>query len=277
MKTMKEIIQHFRVFSIFLITFLFSFPLFAEPSFHQKIEDVDIYVLSLGNFNPPTAQLIPNNSNDADFIKIKTKTAPQNKQNILLLKHEKFIALVDTGYSKTFSILQQELKHLNLSPKDITHILLTHAHPDHIGGMIFEGTKTFPNAKFYLDKKEYDYWKEKKTANQIFDLYKEQISFFPENQNLLPSYLTIQNIPAYGHTPGHNLIEFKGEKRHLIFWADLMHFYAAQIERPEIGIAFDENKEKAIQTRLQFLEEFKNKNIGILGAHLPFGKPIFLK
>lgn len=40
--------------------------------------------------------------------------------------------------------------------------MITHAHLDHIGGLVADNKPVFPNANIYLTKKEYDFWTGKK-------------------------------------------------------------------------------------------------------------------
>jgi glyoxylase-like metal-dependent hydrolase (beta-lactamase superfamily II) len=52
------------------------------------------------------------------------------------------------------------LKRINVSPSDITDIIITHPHPDHIGGIVL-----FPNANVWMQKEDFAYfvgcaWKE---------------------------------------------------------------------------------------------------------------------
>lgn len=80
----------------------------------------------------------------------------------------------------------------------------------------------------------------------------------------------IKAIPAYGHTPGHNLIMLNDN---LVFWGDLIHAYDVQMQSPKIAVKFDVNEEQAIQTREKFLKEFKRKKIKVVGTHVPFSEP----
>lgn len=265
-------------FALFICGIFYSFFAAAAPSFQQKIADVDIYVISAVDSMPPAKNLIAKNKDDQNFIDSEFKKAPKNHQNILVLKHSKFIALVDTGFENTFENVKNELAGLNIKPEDITHLIITHAHFDHIGGAINNGKANYPNAQLYIDEKDYNGWQSDKTAAAVFKAYENKILFFKHNEKLLPSDLHINAIPAYGHTVGHNLIAFKeNNQSKLVFWADLMHFYNVQYPRPDIAISFDTDPEKAIQTRQKFLQEFKTNKTPILGAHMPFGEPIVLE
>lgn len=108
-----------------------------------KISDCEIHIIPLTKSIPPIEKLIPNNSDDKKFIAKITKKLPQNNQNIMLIRHKNFVALVDTGFPHTATILKAQLKRLNLKPSDITHLIITHAHIDHIGGILYEGTNQY--------------------------------------------------------------------------------------------------------------------------------------
>ena len=265
-------------FSAFIFGLFCFNSVFAAPSFETKMDDVEIIMFSAGDSTAPYDKLIAKNDDDKKFIAEQFKTAPQNHQNILILKSANFVAMVDTGFENMFENIKKELSEINLKPEDITHLIITHAHLDHIGGAVNNGKINYPNAQLYIDQNDFKAWQNDQVAGPVFKAYKDKIVFFKHDQNLLPAQLKIKAIPAYGHTAGHNMISFSDkENKKLVFWADLMHVYAVQNARPEIAIVFDSNPDEAVQTRLKFLKEFKENKTEILGAHLPFGKPIILE
>lgn len=270
--------MRFKNFTFFILTTFYSLFATSAPLSHQKIADVDIYVISAVDSMPPAKNLIIKNKEEQEFVDAEFKKAPKNHQNILVLKHSQFVALVDTGFENTFENVKKELSFLNLKPEDITHLIITHAHFDHIGGAIQNNQANYINAKLCIDENDFNAWQKEKTAASVFKAYKNKILFFKHTENLLPSDLKIHAVPAYGHTPGHNIILFsENNEIKLVFWADLMHFYHVQYAHPEIAISFDTNPLDAIQTRKKFLKEFKENKTPILGAHMPFGKAIILE
>ena len=59
------------------------------------------------------------------------------------------------------------LQRINVYPSDITDIIMTHPHYDHIGGI-----NLFPKAKVWMQKDDFDYfvgeaWQDKETSNII--------------------------------------------------------------------------------------------------------------
>jgi glyoxylase-like metal-dependent hydrolase (beta-lactamase superfamily II) len=107
-----------------------------------------------------------NPPDEANRIKLATR-------NILLTNAGRQI-LIDTGMGNKWSeklkgiyavdqsdSLEESLTKLSLKPSDITDIILTHLHFDHTGGSTkVENGKlvpTFPNAKYYVQKKNYEW------------------------------------------------------------------------------------------------------------------------
>lgn len=195
-------------------------------------------------------------------------TAPKNEHNVLLVRGKNYTALVDTGYEKTKTTLINELKKYNLTPKNITHIIITHAHPDHIGGL-----GAFGNSKILLNADEKDFW-----AKQA-DISKLNISYFKAGDELIQKGSKIRAIAAYGHTPGHTLISFENAQnvKEFIFVADIFHFYDLQIKAPVVAASFDDNKSMAIDARKAVMSELLGNKTKFIGTHMPYKTPVILE
>lgn len=188
--------------------------------------------------------------------------------------------LVDTGLGNQASAMLQGLSSIGIKPADITAVLLTHYHGDHIGGLLSGNGKTFPNAKIYSSQAEQAYWLDydimlanphRKSgfdlARKVFALYEDANQTFAFGNTVLPG---IKALNAVGHTPGHTvfLLESNGEK--MLFWADLTHAAALQFPRPDISASYDMDPEQARVSRQRFMELAADERLPIAGAHLPF-------
>lgn len=203
-----------------------------------------------------------------------------NEHNIVLVKAPNYNLLVDTGFASTTTALQNALKELGLEFGDITHVLITHGHGDHVGAILnAKGENNFPNATLMLDKKEYDFWAKSSndTARKAFESFGERRVFIEHHINLFPqSTLQITASPAYGHTAGHITVKFAYKDDSFIFFADLLHNFAVQTRAPQIATTYDHDGALAARTRARLLDEYKREKIPVVGTHVPFVQPIVL-
>lgn len=252
---------------------LLTLGVLGADTYKTKVGENQIFVASLKDNAVPKDRLIPTNEKDKKLISELYKNKKINKHNVVLIKNPNFTALIDTGYLDTLDKLEAFLEDNQVKSEELDYIILTHAHPDHIGALMGE-KNPFPKAKILIDKQEYDYWVDsdnediKKTLEKL-----ENKEFFSHDKELIEQDSGLRALEAYGHTPGHNIIMIG---TNLAFWADLIHAFDAQIKSPEIAISFDVDKEEAIKTREKFFKEFKEKKIQILGSHMPFVEPIIL-
>lgn len=253
--------------------------LWANGEYHTKIGDNEVWIFSLKTHALKTSVLLPQNKADERLIQeAYPKGEIVNEHNVMLIKNGDFVALVDTGFADTLESLKNALKQAKLKPNDISHIIITHAHPDHIGAFMSK-KNPFTKAQVLIDEKEYEYWTTSGANEEIKNALKsiKNKAFFDHSKKLIKDDSIISAIPAYGHTPGHNMIMLQDKDTQLIFWADLLHAFDVQTKQPNISVSFDTDAKKAAQTRTQFLKQFKKDKSQVVGSHVPFIEPVVLK
>ena len=195
----------------------------------------------------------------------------QTQVNAFLLQTPDKNILFDSGLGR--GDLLKNLKSLNVTPEQINAILLTHMHGDHIGGLLADGQKVFPNAFLYISQPEYDYWtkSDNKLAHNVLDAYKDRLKLFQaealgsKNKVNLEG---VQAIAAPGHTPGHTAYMIESGNSRLLIWGDLTHVTALQMPHPEIALTYDSDSKQAIASRKQILEYVAKNQIPVAGMHL---------
>ncbi len=205
--------------------------------------------------------------------------------NAFLVEGRGIRALVDAGTGETFGPalgkLPDNLRAAGVPLDSITHILLTHIHPDHSNGLTDgAGQAWFPKAEvvvqeteiqFWLDRDISQAWHERQRVNMVnskkaFAPYAGRVTRIG-NGEFLPG-LHAQMSP--GHTPGHNTWTVEGGGDALMIWGDTIHMAFLQLERPDIAFVFDTDPELAVKSRLRLLDQVSADRIRIAGMHLDY-------
>ena len=206
-----------------------------------------------------------------------------NAVNVFMIENQEKTILVDAGFGNN---LFAHLETCGKMPEDIGIILMTHMHGDHIGGLLKDGVKSFPNATLYISQAEYDYWMDDKAmqsvaenrrngfiqARNVIDVYKDNLRLFTpgtlekQEHEIIPG---IKSIAAYGHTPGHTAFLIEDEGYQLLIWGDLTHAIPLQIPYPQVAYAADTYPDKSTESRRRIFEYIsKNKEIWVAGMHI---------
>jgi len=205
----------------------------------------------------------------------------------LLINTGQHKVMVDTGagaLEPTTGRLIPNLKAEGMAPDDIDTIILTHGHPDHIGGNTSsQGKPTFPNARHIMWKDEWDFWTSDPNLAKlnVDESIKEALTKFAHN-NLLPiqgqldllDHETeivpgIRAIAASGHTPGHMAVEVTSGNEQLLHVSDAV-LHQIHLEQPDWYSVFDLAPEQAVTTRHQLLTRAVDKKALVLASHFPF-------
>lgn len=145
----------------------------------------------------------------------------------------------------------------------------------------------FPNAYIYINENDYNYFcgtgktddsmkKTVENSRKIFAPYKDKIKFYKEGV-IDEKIKEIKAVSAYGHTPGHSLINISDKNKELLFVSDLFHIYNMQIKYPKTPVGFDTDKKEAVDTRLNIIKKYTGTNTLIVGSHTPFSIPVTWK
>lgn len=205
--------------------------------------------------------------------------------NAFLVNTGRSLVLIDTGNGAGASPgrVLTNLEASGYRPDQVDDVLITHMHPDHVGGLVVDGHRAFPNATVWVSRKDADYWLSAaqmarsgkgrqgtfRAAMAAVAPYRKAGRFrtFQGGRMLLPG---IHSLPEPGHTPGHTGYLVTSQGHSMLAWGDIIHVQAVQFGHPSVTIAYDSNPTRARATRLRILARAASDKYIVAGAHLAF-------
>ena len=281
-----------------VISALFAAPAFAaapfaktqgQGYFRTMLGDFEVTAISDGTVDLPVDTLLQEKKAtvDAALAKSYLKSPLETSDNTYLVNTGTKLVLIDTGagalFGPTLGKMLANLKASGYQPEQIDEIYITHMHPDHVGGLMSAGQRTFPKAVVRAAKAESDYWLSEGNMNKA-DAGKK--GFFQGAMASVNPYVQAGSYKAFegdvelvpgitahadkGHTPGHTtyFIESRGQKLQLV--GDLIHVAAVQMDAPAVTIGFDSDARTAAASRKKEFDAAAAGGYLIAGAHLPF-------
>jgi len=193
--------------------------------------------------------------------------------------------LVDTGangLTPNTGKLLPNLKAEGSTPEDIDMVILTHGHPDHIGGNTDdEGRPAFPNARYVMWQDEWEFWTSGQAETKLDEQRRErQMRFARKNLPPIQGQLElvdheteivpgIQAVAAPGHTPGQMALAITSSGKQLLCVSDVV-LHPIHLERPEWYPATELLPEQVVSTRRRLLKRAADEKALVLAFHFPF-------
>jgi glyoxylase-like metal-dependent hydrolase (beta-lactamase superfamily II) len=175
------------------------------------------------------------------------------------------LVLIDTGIG---GALQASLAKAGVSADAVTDVLITHAHPDHIGGLVTrDGKSAFPNAKVRMSEAEWASVKAQPSLAQFVRVIGPQVEPFTPGGEVAPG---IRTIALPGHTPGHTMYEITSGDAKLIDIGDTAHSSIISLEKPDWKIQFDGDQDQGAQQRRAELTKLAASGEQVFAPHFPF-------
>jgi glyoxylase-like metal-dependent hydrolase (beta-lactamase superfamily II) len=201
----------------------------------------------------------------------------------LLVHAGKHVLLFDTGvgnwYGDIGGKLPDSLKAAGEKAASVTDIFISHAHGDHIGGLITpSGALAFPNATIHMSAPEWK-WLSNLTDAQAKNMAIQHVSAFVSTikpkvvpfepgANLLPGI--VKAVELKGHTPGHSgYLIGQGPDSVLVF-GDAMHSFVISVGKPAWQVAFDSDQQLGSATRVTLVSDSAASGQRLYSEHFPF-------
>ena len=185
--------------------------------------------------------------------------------------------------------LASRLSGAGIDPAAIDVVVLTHAHIDHIGGLMEAGRPVFSNARYVIGRSEYAFWADDdrltSSANSLVAksarLFRRNIVPFRSKTTMISPgedvVSGIRAIAASGHTPGHLAFHIESQGRRMLLWGDAAHQEVASLMRPDWHVSFDMDKTAAASTRRAIYDMAATDRVLVAGYHTTFPSLGFLE
>ena len=213
----------------------------------------------------------------------KTLKAPCN---ITLYRDDDRVVLFDAGagteFLATAGTLPDSLETAGISPSDITDVVITHGHPDHIWGLLDDfDDPAFPNARFHMGRIEWDYWLNPATLDEIgearqsfavgakrrLETIEDRVALFDDGAEVLPG---IAALATFGHTPGHMAFEV-GATDPVFVVGDAIGNAHISMANPAWKLGSDQDPARAAESRQRLVDQLVANKYRLAGFHLPGG------
>jgi glyoxylase-like metal-dependent hydrolase (beta-lactamase superfamily II) len=170
------------------------------------------------------------------------------------------------------------LKELGYRPEDVDVVVLTHGHPDHIGGLVEGGQPVFPNARYVFGAAEYEFWQKGENVREARKFNRElfvkictplsnRSTYIKPGDEVVPG---ITAVDAFGHSPGLLAFTVESDGKKLMITADTLTQYVMAVQKPEWYFDMDDLKDQAAATRKRILETLASERIPFVSFHMPF-------
>ncbi|MBA85171.1 MBL fold metallo-hydrolase [Thalassobius sp. S69A] len=258
--------------------------------FRFSLGQARLTILSDGYFSLPTSGVGVN----ADPAQVQTFLEqhflpPQmgySHTNHLLIESGDAVVLVDVGSGHRFfdsvGRLMANMEAAGIDPATITHVVITHAHPDHIWGIRDDFDEPlFPDAQYFLGQAEHAYWMQDDLVNQVAPTEQQFVlgavnsitaeglewTLVKDGDQIAPG---VRVIDTPGHTAGHLSVVLESEGKQLIALGDCMSHAYLSFQRPEWYNSVDHDGDLTVQTRKRLLDMCAADRIAVVGYHFPF-------
>jgi glyoxylase-like metal-dependent hydrolase (beta-lactamase superfamily II) len=266
-------------------------PAVQAPGFYRyKIGDMTITAINDGLARRPLEGFI-RNAELADVKKaMEAAFLPTEQVTIsfttIVVQSAGKLTLIDTGNgdsgAPTSGVWMRNFRAAGFDPKDVTTIVVSHFHGDHINGLrLKDGSAVFPNAEIMVPAPEWAFWMDDAkmaaapeamkgafaNVRRVFAPIAKDVKMYEAAKDIVPG---ITSVAAYGHTPGHMAFMLNSGMSSLMVMSDTTNHPALFVRNPDWSAVFDMDADAARATRRKMLDMAVTEKVQTAFYHAPF-------
>jgi glyoxylase-like metal-dependent hydrolase (beta-lactamase superfamily II) len=261
----------------------------APGWYRFMVGSVEVTALSDGTVDLPVDKLLhgPANVVAADLKQHFQKVPLETSVNGWLVNTGDRLVLIDAGagtlFGPTLGKLVDQIRSAGYQPEQVDEILITHMHPDHVGGLAANGQRVFANATVHAHQRDADFWLSQARADAApaeakgyfqgamasLSPYQkaDKLKTFGKDGEVVPG---ITATAAHGHTEGHTIYALESQGQRIVFIGDLIHVASVQLASPGITIGFDTDEPAAAKTRAKVFADLAKNGSLVAVSHFSF-------
>jgi glyoxylase-like metal-dependent hydrolase (beta-lactamase superfamily II) len=250
---------------------------------HFKIGEFKCVCLSDGSMDYPLQNFfnVPQEQIEAALrqynLPTEHLTTPYTCLFVNTSRHQVMVDIGAGDLGPNTGRLLQNMQAAKIEPANIDTIIITHAHPDHVGGNLDnEGNLIYPNAHYFIWKEEWDFWISEDVTTKVPDKFVtcahknlkpvlDRMSFIEEETEIVPG---ISAIAAPGHTPGHMALSIVSNGEQLLHVSDTV-LYPLHLEHPDWTPIYDILPEKANTSKRRIFDRAATEKALVFAHHFP--------
>lgn len=264
-------------------------PVGLRPAQALQIGEAVLTSVSDGNLVLPLSFSYPDVPEDELIALLEAHGQPTDSLmpdcNVPILKTSDRLIMFDVGsganFMPTAGRLIENMEEAGFDPADVTDVVFTHCHPDHLWGLIDDFDEiVFPNASFHMGRAEWDFWRDPGTVDAMPEARKtfavgaqnrlsyleDMITLFEPGAEVLPG---VEAVDTAGHTPGHMSYMLHGGSEPVLVAGDAILHFAVSFEHPSWPSGSDQDPELGIATRKKLLDRLAADKAMLTAYHLP--------
>jgi glyoxylase-like metal-dependent hydrolase (beta-lactamase superfamily II) len=195
----------------------------------------------------------------------------------LVRGHSDRVVLVDAGIgprsglirdgagSFTGGELLSSLAARGVRPEDVTDVVFTHLHFDHVGWATQDGAIVFPNATYRCDARDWEHFRGNERVWPSVGPIEDRLQTFSASGPLTPG---IDVMSAPGHTPGSTIVVLSSGAARGMLLGDVVHCPVELLDEEWAGVG-DVDPELAKRTRQALAREIEGTETPVAAAHFP--------